>query len=346
MREEEIGLRFQVEWEDQNAVVRSRESAFGAMVLHLAVVVMVLISPRGASGFAFLFPGPQPFELVELVPVPGLTPLYVPPGAIETPRENTPNDLTDEERERLVLRTPGGEKPEPGKIFSLPQASPTPPGGGEPDAQEALVAGGAGGEEGSSSAEQDAEGEDWEDPEREVALLDIPRPSEPTGALDEVIPRPSPNRALQEALRKGLQERPGGFVGRGQEGWVSDPNLNVPVPTILSDQRGVDFSPYLARVLIKVRRNWHGLMPDSVRLGERGSVVLVFTIVKNGDLEPGDPQVVASSGRSHLDRPALAAVQGAEPFSPLPEAFTGNFVKLQFTFLYNIPIEAYGSPSR
>ena len=40
---------------------------------------------------------------------------------------------------------------------------------------------------------------------------------------------------------------------------------------LLSDPMGVDFKPYLIRVLATVKRNWFAVYPESARFGLRGS---------------------------------------------------------------------------
>ena len=112
------------------------------------------------------------------------------------------------------------------------------------------------------------------------------------------------------------------------------PNFSTEAPIILSDTRGVDFGPYLARVVYVVRRNWYAVIPESARLGEKGRVAVVFEILKDGSV----PQLrlVASSGSDPLDRAALSGVHASAPFPPLPEEFTGNHLVLEFIFLYNV----------
>ena len=51
---------------------------------------------------------------------------------------------------------------------------------------------------------------------------------------------------------------------------------------ILSDTMGVDFGPYLARVLHDVKQNWYNLIPESAMLGKRGKVSIEFAILKDG----------------------------------------------------------------
>tara|TARA_Y100000588_G_scaffold379929_3_gene462956 strand:+ start:5241 stop:6179 length:939 start_codon:yes stop_codon:yes gene_type:complete len=104
---------------------------------------------------------------------------------------------------------------------------------------------------------------------------------------------------------------------------------------LLSDPRGVDFRPYLTRILIIVRRNWHAVIPESARLGiNRGNVSLQFSISRDGTV----PKLVIfhSSGVPELDRAAVASISASNPFPPLPDEFTGQVVRLQFKFSYNM----------
>ncbi|BDC49900.1 hypothetical protein F183_A22160 [Bryobacterales bacterium F-183] len=104
---------------------------------------------------------------------------------------------------------------------------------------------------------------------------------------------------------------------------------------LLSDPQGVDFRPYLVRVLAAVRRNWFAVMPESARMGMRGRAVIQFSIAKNG----GVPKLVISmpSGSDHLDRAAVAGISASNPFPPLPNEFKGSEIRLQLVFAYNMP---------
>ena len=104
-------------------------------------------------------------------------------------------------------------------------------------------------------------------------------------------------------------------------------------PTILSDTRGVDFDPYLWRLLFSVRRNWYMVIPEVARLGKRGRVAFVFDILRDGNVR--EINMVLSSGAFPLDNAALASIKMSIPAPPLPDKFTGPFLRLQFTFFYN-----------
>ncbi len=138
--------------------------------------------------------------------------------------------------------------------------------------------------------------------------------------------------------------RGGAAVGDGFGGGAVD-GFTLPSPgnsgsnlELLSDPKGVDFRPYLARILASVRRNWYAVLPESARLGMvRGRVAIQFIIVRNGNVSK---LVIAdASGYETLDRAAVAGISASNPFPPLPPEFRGNEVRLQFTFLYNIAVK-------
>jgi len=104
---------------------------------------------------------------------------------------------------------------------------------------------------------------------------------------------------------------------------------------LLTDAQGVDFRPYLIRVLNSVRQHWMAVLPESVRMGRRGVVSIQFAIDRQG----GVPKLViaSASGADALDRAAVAGIQAAVPFPQLPSDFKGERIVLQFNFAYNMP---------
>ena len=104
---------------------------------------------------------------------------------------------------------------------------------------------------------------------------------------------------------------------------------------LLSDASGFDFKPYLMQVLASVRRNWMAVMPETVKTGRRGQVLIQFIIDRRG----GVPKLViaTSSGTEAFDRAAVAGVSASNPFPPLPADFKGDQIRLQLAFSYNAP---------
>jgi TonB family protein len=121
------------------------------------------------------------------------------------------------------------------------------------------------------------------------------------------------------------------------------PGINqVPTPgkvgsnlQLLSDPKGVDFKPYLIQVLNAVRRNWMAIIPESARMGRRGTVLIQFIIDRRGAV----PKLVIAdaSGTEAFDRAAVAGISASSPFPPLPAEYNGDQIRLQLAFSYNMP---------
>jgi TonB family protein len=105
---------------------------------------------------------------------------------------------------------------------------------------------------------------------------------------------------------------------------------------LLSDSNGFDFKPYLMQVLASVRRNWMSVIPESVKMGRRGQVLIQFIIDRHGAV----PKLViaTSSGTEAFDRAAVAGVSMSNPFPPLPPDFKGDQIRVQLAFRYNAPV--------
>ena len=106
---------------------------------------------------------------------------------------------------------------------------------------------------------------------------------------------------------------------------------------VLSDTQGVDFGPYLTKVLESVRKHWYELIPQEARPPElkQGKVSIQFSILPNGKV--AGMQIVEPSGDIPLDRAAWGGITASNPFEPLPEQFHGPFLALRFRFYYNPP---------
>jgi TonB family protein len=99
---------------------------------------------------------------------------------------------------------------------------------------------------------------------------------------------------------------------------------------------GVDFRPYLTRVVQIVRQNWYNLMPPSVYppILKQGKLSIEFVILKNG--ESASMVVHTSSGDVALDRAAWGSITASAPFPPLPKEFPGKLLGLRFYYFYNL----------
>jgi len=158
------------------------------------------------------------------------------------------------------------------------------------------------------------------------------------------IPAP-PRASVDETARGVARGSAGGGVVVGdpveQSGGLGALLNQTPTPArsssrleLLSDPMGADFRPYLIRILASVRRNWFAVMPESVRMGRTGQVLVQFAINRDGSV----PKLVIAvpSGADALDRAAVAGISASNPFPPLPPEFRGEQVRLQLTFSYNV----------
>jgi TonB family protein len=150
----------------------------------------------------------------------------------------------------------------------------------------------------------------------------VPKPN-PLGSTITQLPK----NPVEEAMKSAARKDGGGGVTLGAQGGFSA------APQLLSDPKGVDFRPYLIQVVTAVRRNWFAVMPESARMGRRGTVLIQFIIDKRG----GVPKLVIadSSGIEAFDRAAVAGVSASTPFLPLPAEYKGDQIRLQLAFTYN-----------
>lgn len=143
----------------------------------------------------------------------------------------------------------------------------------------------------------------------------------------------SAGSAINEAARASRSGTGGsmGEYGLGPQG-QGKVGSNIDV---LSDTMGVDFGPYLARVLQSVRINWYNLIPEIARppLLTRGKVSIEFVIMQDGKV--AGMRIIGPSGYVPLDRAAWGGITASSPFPPLPPDFKGPYLALRFRFYYN-----------
>jgi len=180
------------------------------------------------------------------------------------------------------------------------------------------------------------------DENKQIAKLQSPQPSSasrPQRGLQDISDRlETPGFSVKKSIE---QARLSGSYGQGGLGGDSlrnfdnrQANFSVDEPTILSDTLGVDFGSWLRLVYYRVRDNWYAVIPELIRSGTKGKVVIIFDIHSNGRID--NLQVVKSSGLSPYDRAAISSLKLSEPFPGFPHAFKGQSLTLQFSYLYNV----------
>src|SRR6185369_13173655 len=317
-----------IQLQDDLSRSRQREAFWISVVVHLAIVILVVNSAR-LEGLmhrrSVILVSPQ-----DLLKQKELTYLELPPDEQKVSKRPDTNKISDKDR-IATSKAPQLDRKELKKI--LDSARPGAPGQSAPPAQQpAPQAPAAQGPQ----APQEQPSPQPPPQQNSVARLQTPPEGRPTpnfstGAM-------SAGSAIEQAARAAATNR-GGYtggdggdygLGQGKQG-----NEAIGPMDVLSDTMGVDFGPYLARVLHDVKENWYRIIPESARapLMKKGKVSIEFAILKNGQV--AGLQIVGTSGDVALDRAAYGGITASNPFPPLPSEFGGQYLALRFHFYYN-----------
>lgn len=334
---QEQELHLLTEWGGDRT--RSREAVFGSIALHVVGLLALLAVPKDAWVNQ---PRAGPHRQT-------VTPLIAPPVELTQKAPNrgqiaksfTAESLMPKPRIQVPKAPPSVTRPAAPKPAELAQTLPPPPAPAVPEPPKIEPA-----PTPTLPPPQQPQIQPQEKPKLAFENPHAqPPPTTPTqpgrGKLT------TPNSSVNEAMRGIARGSSGGGITVGDLGVGSGgigEALNMPPSPgkvgsnleLLSDPMGVDFKPYLVRILANVRRNWFAIMPESAKLGRRGKVSIQFSIDREGRV----PKLVIamSSGAEALDRAAVAGISASNPFPPLPTEFKGGQIRLQFNFAYNIPV--------
>jgi TonB family protein len=314
-----------IQLQDDLSRSRQREAFWISVVVHLAIVILVVNSAR-LEGLmhrrSVILVSPQ-----DLVKQKELTYLELPPDEQKVSKRPDTNRISDKDR-IATSKAPQLDRKELKKI--LDSARPGPP---SAPAQRQPAAPAPAAQAPQAAPEQSAPPPAPD--QNQVARLQTPpaerpAPSFSTGAM-------SAGSAIEQAARAAASNR-GGYGGDGGDyglGQGKQGGQAIGPMDVLSDTMGVDFGPYLARVLHDVRENWYRIIPESARapLMKKGKVSIEFAILKNGQV--AGLQIVGTSGDVALDRAAYGGITASKPFPPLPSEFGGQYLALRFHFYYN-----------
>lgn len=167
----------------------------------------------------------------------------------------------------------------------------------------------------------------------QTAQLQLPARPNNDNVFSKYAAGMSAGSAIQQAAEAAAASRAGGGGQGGDFGLGTGAHgRQLGALDILSDTQGVDFGPYLQRILEDVRQNWYRLIPESATM-KKGKLAIEFAITKDGSI--ADMRLVATSGDAALDRAAWGGIFTSNPFPPLPNEFTGPYLALRFRFYYN-----------
>lgn len=316
-----------IKLQDDLSQARRREAFWISVCVHL-VVVLLLWNSQKLAGF-------MPRRAVVVVSPESnqkdLTYLELPPDEQKVAKRPDTNIISDKDR-KATSRTPQLDRQELKKILDAsrpgrpgPSGPPTPQPNSAPPAAAAA-----------------------QNPTPQPSAPPPPAPPQ-VAKLQTQPPALSPQAAfgggamtagssIEQAERAAAAHR-GGYGGDGGNygalGQGRKPTQVMGPLEVLTDTMGVDFGPYLQRVLHDVRENWYTLVPESARapLMKKGKLTIEFFILKDGSV--AGMRYDTHSGDVALDRAAYGGITASNPFPPLPNEFGGPYLGLRFTFYYN-----------
>ena len=317
-----------IQLQDDLTRSRRREAAWISIIVHLIVFILLW-----QFNFIEKYVG---WHTAVAIPVDtskdkDITFLALPPDAQKVARKPNTNIASDKNRIAMT-RHPELNLKELQKILATPP--PGAPGLRGPQAPMAAAPPAMGQNQPPASPPAQSPSRPQFDNTQTAQLQIPPRPNN-KNAFSKYSTGMSAGSAIQQAAQGAAANRAAG--GGGQEG---DFGLNrgargrqYGALDILSDTRGVDFGPYLQRILQDVRENWYRLIPESAQMGKKGKLAIEFAITKDGQV--ADMRLVATSNDVALDRAAWGGITASNPFPPLPSDFTGPYLALRFRFYYN-----------
>ena len=314
-----------IQMQDDLQRSRKREAAWISIIVHLIVFMVLVYLPWIQKNV---------WHRVVVVPVDStqnknLTFLALPPD-LQKPTHR-PNTNIASDKDRIAMsRHPELDPKELRKILATPP--PGAPGMNGPRAPQQAPQTMA---QNQPTTQQPPQGQQQTQRPQfqsdQTAQLQIP--ARPNNSFAKYGTGMSAGSAVQEAAAAAAARRGGGGgqegdfgLGTGARGRALG-NLEI-----LSDTQGVDFGPYLQRILQDVRENWYRAIPESAEM-KKGKLMIEFAITKDGKV--ADMRLVATSNDVALDRAAWAGISASNPFPPLPSDFTGPYLALRFRFFYN-----------
>jgi TonB family protein len=318
-----------LEFNDERTRGRMREAGLLSLVFHLLIFIVLLISPKWMGR-----PGVHLFSADDLFKQRELTYLSLPPDAEKITKRPNTNVISDKDRIATSRRPTIDRKTLKELMDSSRPGAPKPP--GPPAAQTPQVAQQAPppAPQAQQQAPQSATPAPAQQKNDQLARLEPP-PQPNRGAFGQ--PARSAGSAIEQAVRGAAANRIAGGGGANGDYGMGPTRANGVQSNldIMSDTMGVDFGPYLQRVLQDVRNNWYNLIPEVARppLMKRGKVSIEFAILKDGSV--AGMTLRGPSGDVSLDRAAWGGITGSNPFPPLPGEFRGQYLALRFHFYYN-----------
>jgi TonB family protein len=310
-----------IQLQDDLARSRRREAAWISIITHLVLLILLFNLDKLEKYFPWL----HPVVAVSRNAAKDVTFLELPPDLEKLQHKPNTNIASDKNRVAMT-RHPELD------VKELRKALATPPPGTPGMRGQQMEQPPAQSSAGFSPPQTPPQPQQAPNPQ--VAQLQTPATPNIRNEFQKYAGSMSAGSAIDDATRAVAAKR-----GNGQQGDGGNFGLGTGAHgrqlgnlEVLSDTMGVDFGPYLQRVLHDVRQNWYNAIPESAQF-KHGNLVIEFAITKDGTV--AGMKLVAPSGDVPLDRAAWAGITASDPFPPLPTEFGGQYLALRFRFYYN-----------
>jgi protein TonB len=152
------------------------------------------------------------------------------------------------------------------------------------------------------------------------------KPTKPTPTADRTAPPPPPH---PQPIPADPTKAPAGEAPGIKIAMSTAQNQAGTVSVAVTDASfGARFAYYQKVMATKLESQWNTGMLDSRAAGRR--VYITFQIARDGT--PSRIKIEQPSGDTTLDQTALTAVQHIDTFGPLPDAYQGSYVNVQYYF--------------
>jgi TonB family protein len=298
---------------------RRREAAWISVIVHLILLIAIFNIERLEK----YWPWHSAVVAKNLTNGKDLTFLELPSDLQKVPQKPNTNIISDKNR-IATTRHPELDVKELRKILASPPPG-APGSSGVPQPPPQSSAG---------LAQNQPAPQPQPPPNPQIAQLQTPATPNVASEFKKYSGSQYAGSATEDAARAAAARR--GAGGQGDNGdfglGTGAHGRQVGGLEVLSDTMGVDFGPYLQRVLHDVKQNWYNAIPVSAEM-KHGSLVIEFAIMKDGSI--AGMKLVTPSGDIPLDRAAWAGISASNPFPTLPAEFGGQYLALRFKFFYN-----------
>ncbi len=316
-----------IQLEDDIERSRMREAFWISVVVHMALVIFLFMTPKifpGVKGVVLLSPA-------DIMRNQQLTYLDLPPDAQKAPKTPPESKVLSDKNRIAESRHPSLDKKTLEELKRAGPPAPAAPPGQSAQAAPPMPQGAQ--QPNPAQGQQTAQLQNafpTDNPKLPTPQQGVAKTPDFRAALS------SPGSQIQQSMGAVATRRGGGVYGGGDYGMGPGGSARtLGNLEVLSDTQGVDFGPYLSRVLEAVRRNWYILIPEEARapLMKRGKLAIEFAIMPDGKV--AGMTLRSPSGDVSLDRAAWGGITASNPFAPLPGEFHGPYLALRFRFYYN-----------